>query len=584
MRMLESSSPVRAVHPDEALSSPSARRTERQADNSAGLEDPFAAPNPIRSSPPVLQLSCDRLGATTAEIVRATQTRYEHEISVYKFVIDAFEETCRSKIKAPEQLRLMEKATANLPKLWTALIGLDNVQLNLKDSSERAGATYANVAAGTTSHAPNETATSRHGPRSSGGRPTRTDKRVLIRIPPEEAVKQTYFGIKKHLVDTLQLKPTQIVNGKEIRTGWSVTPDTVETQQLILSEQQKWLSALNATQADKPETWYTFIVDNCPRHLPDVTGERIPLMDAAYDEIVTAAGQAPVNFHIRNKDDNSTPNAMLIVSFKEKQAGGWSLFGKSEKARLTLNRTTLAQCQKCWGYHQTTACKRTACCRNCGSRQHSDNSDNCSESPRCANCLGPHPADHTQCYARPEIIDGNVMKLSKLKLQVARRQGARDHAAAKRNRAEGPPKTAVTANQTPGTTTLQPDMEIDVDTNQPAEAATTTTAGPLETAPLPQSTTTLAVAEFHGINSQATSIYTDALTSPASPAGSPAKRKRITQATESTDEQAKQIRQSARLTKEQVDLLKPQYRPGHVRSTTARSATRSTASKGKINA
>lgn len=580
MRMLESSSPVRAVHPDEALSSPSAPRTERQADNSAGLEDPFAATNPIRSSPPAFQLTCDRLGATTAEIVRATQSRYEDEISVYKFVIDAFEETCRNKIKSAEQLRLMEKATKNLPKLWTALIGLDSHALNLGEPSKCMDATYANVAEANAGNKPTTLAPSRQAPKAPQGRPTKPDRRVLIRMAPDRAAEQTAYSIKKHLLVTLRLRPTQILDARRIRTGWSVSPDTTETQETILSEQHKWLPALNATQADRQETWYTFIVDNCPRHLRDITGEHTPLMDAAYDEIVTAAGQAPVNFHIRNKDDNSTPNAMLIVSFKEKQAGGWRLFGMSEKARLATSRVTLAQCQQCWEYHQTAACMRTACCKNCGSRDHADD---CSEHPRCTNCRGPHAADDTRCYARPKIIDGSVMKLSKFKREIARRQGARDYAAAKRNRAEGPPNTTVATNQTPGDIIVQPEMEIDVDTNQPAAAATTATAGPVETEPLPQSTTTLAIAEFHGINSQATSIYTDALTSPASPAGSPAKRKRVTQTTESTDEQAKQIRQSARLTKEQVNLLKPQYRPGHVRST-ARSATKSTANRDKTNA
>ncbi|OAA58354.1 transposase [Akanthomyces lecanii RCEF 1005] len=139
----------------------------------------------------------------------------------------------------------------------------------------------------------------------------------------DRAAEHSNYSVKKHIVDTLQLKPTQILDARKIRTGWSVYPDTTETQQFMLSEQQKWLPALNATQADKQETWYTFIVEDCPRHLRSITGDHMALMDAAYDEIVTATGQAPVNFHIRNKDDNTTPNAVLIVSFNiDKQADG----------------------------------------------------------------------------------------------------------------------------------------------------------------------------------------------------------------------------------------------------------------------
>ena len=586
MRMLSSSSPVRAVHPDEALTSPTAHRTQQPTGNREGLEDPFTAPNPIRSTPPGFQLSYDILGATTAKVVNASQRRYDVEMKVYLLVVDAFQDVCRNKITDADQLRLMEKATENLTDLWPALIGLDDSTLNLRKPHEptnTTNATYATVAATAATPETRATAPKQQAPKAASGRPKKIDKRVLIRMPPESAAGLTVFNIKKHLADTLQLKATQLLDARKIRTGWSVNPDTVETQTIILSQQEKWLPALNAWRADKQETWYTFIVDNCPRYLRAVTGECTPLLDAAYDEIVTSAGQAPVNFHIRNKDDNSTPNAMLIVSFKNRQAAGWRLFGCSEKARLVTSRTTVAQCQNCWDFHQTVACARSACCKNCGSREHRD-ADNCNENPRCANCLGPHAADDRRCYARPKVVNGSVEKLSKFKRQTARRQGAQDYAAAKQNRATGPPETEDTTNQTQGSTAVQPDvaMETDAAANPPATA---TDAGLVVAAPvpLPQHTTTLVTAQFHGINSQATSIYTDALTSPVSPAGSPAKRKRLTQTTELTDEQAKQIRQSTRPTKEQVSLLKPQYRPGHVRST-ARSATRSTANRSKSNA
>ena len=115
--MLESSSPVRAVDPDEALSSPTAHRHEQQARNRAGTEDPFTAPIPIRSSPPVLQLSCDRLTAATDKIADITQRRYDDEISVLRLVIDAFKYISNNKIANAEQLRLMEAATKNLPDL-----------------------------------------------------------------------------------------------------------------------------------------------------------------------------------------------------------------------------------------------------------------------------------------------------------------------------------------------------------------------------------------------------------------------------------------------------------------------------------
>lgn len=62
------------------------------------------------------------------------------------------------------------------------------------------------------------------------------------------------------------------------------------------------------------------------------------------------------------------------------------------------------------------------------------------ENSYCANCLDPHTADNKKCYARPKIMDNKIEKFSKLKHQIAQRQGIWDYASAKQNRAEGPPK------------------------------------------------------------------------------------------------------------------------------------------------
>lgn len=190
-RMLESSSPVRAVDPDEALSSPTAHRHEQQARHGAGTEDPFTAPIPIQSSPLVLQPSCDRLSAATNKIADATQCRFDDEISVLQLVKDAFKYISNSKIADAEQLRLMETATENLPDLWTAFIGLGKAQPNKRDRSRHAETTYASVAATAVAHEPNPPTTRKQIPRNPQGRPIKTDKRVLIRMSSDRAAEQS---------------------------------------------------------------------------------------------------------------------------------------------------------------------------------------------------------------------------------------------------------------------------------------------------------------------------------------------------------------------------------------------------------
>jgi hypothetical protein len=57
-------------------------------------------------------------------------------------------------------------------------------------------------------------------------------------------------------------------------------------------------------------------------------------MAAAHDEILAQTGFLPVDYHIRKKDDGTTPSTVLVVSFNRKTFRIWRLLGTSKPARL----------------------------------------------------------------------------------------------------------------------------------------------------------------------------------------------------------------------------------------------------------
>lgn len=89
---------------------------------------------------------------------------------------------------------------------------------------------------------------------------------------------------------------------------------------------------MKASKADKKETWYTYVVENTPRHLHDLAGKPVAVMAAAHDEILAQTGLLPVDYHIRRKDDGTTPSTVLVVSFTQKTSRTWRLFGTSKPA------------------------------------------------------------------------------------------------------------------------------------------------------------------------------------------------------------------------------------------------------------
>ncbi|OAA34231.1 hypothetical protein BBO_09286 [Beauveria brongniartii RCEF 3172] len=316
--------PVRPDHPLNILSSPSLLRPNRRLPTLEETEDPFSGAKPIQSSEAGHIITADRRNQIDKSMATALQKRYDDEMEVYALFMGALQSASKH-VNGETQTALVNAALENLPKVWTALVTKEVLPTAPTASIETASRpTYAKIAS---THAVKA-------PEASRQRLTKPDCRVLIRMPDHTANKLSSYSIKKHLLDSLTLNPMSLLDARRIPTGWALFPDSMETRDLILSSQDKWLTALKASKADKKETWYTYVVENTPRYLQDLAGKSVAVMAAAHDEILAQTGLVPVDYHIRRKDDGTTPSTVLVVSFNQKPSRTWRLFGTSSPARL----------------------------------------------------------------------------------------------------------------------------------------------------------------------------------------------------------------------------------------------------------
>ncbi len=110
--------------------------------------------------------------------------------------------------------------------------------------------------------------------------------------------------------------------------------------------------------------------------------------------------------------------------------------------RKCERKATIIQCERCHGFHSTRICIKAIRCSHCAATSHQTGdhpAKQCQSNdphhqcpPRCANCLGPHPATDISCLLRPKQKNGVVTHPSRERTKDIRAEERLRAAAASR--------------------------------------------------------------------------------------------------------------------------------------------------------
>jgi len=214
------------------------------------------------------------------------------------------------------------------------------------------------------------------------------------------------YAIRTHIAGRLGIELGRVPQASRTKTGWAVRIADLTTRDLLIQQQSDWIDELGAIKAEASQKWYTYIVDDCPRHLYDLQGQPVDQEAATLEEITSQTGLEPVSVRPTRSGSDQLPTKSLLVSFLEPTKRRWRLFGCSRLARLIIKAPVLSQCENCWDYHSKYGCNREAHCKRCGKIGHGH--EECSAPEQCVNCLAPHAADFPICPARPKRIHGTI--------------------------------------------------------------------------------------------------------------------------------------------------------------------------------
>ena len=252
--------------------------------------------------------------------------------------------------------------------------------------------------------------------------PPKEDLRVFVRLDAEApARKLESYAIRTHIAAKAGIDLHQIPAAFPVNSGWAVRTTDSATRDLIVQRQSEWAQDLGANIVETSRKWYTYVVANCPRRLTDLQGNEADYDEAVRGEITCQTGLSAVSIRPSRHDSNDLPSKTLLVSFLAPTQKLWRLFGSSRLARYIDKPAAPSQCDKCWDFHARHSCDRRPSCKRCGKSHPHDS--NCTAPTQCANCLGPHTADSTECPARPIRSHGVYRRLTQEEKNRVRKMG-----------------------------------------------------------------------------------------------------------------------------------------------------------------
>ena len=263
----------------------------------------------------------------------------------------------------------------------------------------------------------------------------KVDRRLLVTCEPWTLHnREQPFMLRQALVSKVSgITLASVPLVMPTRTGWAITPSDLTVRDLLSTEEntKHVLSTFKGTGLKRPEVWFNYAIPNVPTSFFAPEGGLVPV-DAKLvsEEVAAQTTVEPTNCRpSRHGADPHSGRITWIVSFLA-PTRPFRLFNTSELARQIDKKTPISRhTPGCQGFCNPSKCTRYARCSTCSVRidQHTGLSgEECTGKPRCANCHGPHTADHEHCPAAPRRKNGKLIKPTKKELDTIRKFGDRD--------------------------------------------------------------------------------------------------------------------------------------------------------------
>lgn len=256
--------------------------------------------------------------------------------------------------------------------------------------------------------------------------------RLFLRLPAEHPARHAspHAALQKLRSSLDPVVTATIKEIQHIPTGLAIGPKDTQSAQILLNKKEEIQQIIQGSNAEAEQKWAIFVIPGATKQYTGYEGSAVTVSEkAAKEEFELQTGTSPLKLHWSRKRhvSNTDNSATIILAVPEGAASRiprWiHFFGKNLRVVRKFINPKVHQCARCWDYHNPRSCTRRPKCRLCGDKDHTEE-DHKGSTQRCANCLGPAPADHAQCHVRPSIKQGVLVRVPKTQVAAIRRIGS----------------------------------------------------------------------------------------------------------------------------------------------------------------
>ena len=242
--------------------------------------------------------------------------------------------------------------------------------------------------------------------------PTKPERplRLFLRLPtdhparhasPHAALQKLHSSLDPAITDTIK-------EIQHVPTGLAIGPKSTQAGQILHSKKEEIQQVIQGSNAELEQKWAIFVIPGAIKQYIGYDGSMVTVSEqAAKEEFKLQTGVTPLKLHWSRKDHihNTENTATMILATPESAISDvphWiHFFGRNLRIRRKNINPKVQQCARCWDFHNPRTCTRQPKCRICGAKDHTEQ-DHKESTQRCANCLGPAPADHAAAIRRIE--------------------------------------------------------------------------------------------------------------------------------------------------------------------------------------
>ncbi|KHJ34198.1 putative eka-like protein [Erysiphe necator] len=208
----------------------------------------------------------------------------------------------------------------------------------------------------------------------------KSDSRLFVRLPLEHKWRKLSPAcIREMIVKRLSISPASIGLIKPVRTGFALSPCSIEARENILNASGGLF--LSGAKLEPATQWTPLLIPTVLKTINTLQGRKEISELMLADEIERVSSVRPEAVKLYGYQKPDAPHRTWLALFTKTPKPRFRVFDESGISSIFKKQTPIEFCKRCNVHYPSKFCSRAPSCGNCGSTMHTQGV--CMAATRC---------------------------------------------------------------------------------------------------------------------------------------------------------------------------------------------------------